>query len=236
MPVSGTRQTGKAIDADVNRRALLRVDRVSEALRGYHDWQVLFGNLAKELRPCCFGSAFWAPPSTVTGAERTPVQRGRAQEPASRCRHHTSMPTSSVVVLDGPASRTACLSFRGRKNPVPARHRLPGGPRVQLGMPRPLHRRGAVSACCFTAAGNATRDHAEVSPAFRIAVAQIRSRRPSRTRRTTRRRSTRSRSSQSACATSRRATNCCARCPRSSHLGGVSCTLQLLRRYSHHIF
>ncbi len=47
----GNETTGKAIDATSTAARYDALIRVSEALRGYHDREALFGNLAKELRP-----------------------------------------------------------------------------------------------------------------------------------------------------------------------------------------
>src|SRR5207245_956235 len=47
----GNETTGKAIDATSTAARSDALIRVSEALRGYHDREALFGNLAKELRP-----------------------------------------------------------------------------------------------------------------------------------------------------------------------------------------
>ena len=47
----GNETTGKPIDATSTAARYDALIRVSEALRGYHDREALFGNLAKELRP-----------------------------------------------------------------------------------------------------------------------------------------------------------------------------------------
>ena len=47
----GNETTGKAVDATSTAARYDALIRVSEALRGYHDREALFGNLAKELRP-----------------------------------------------------------------------------------------------------------------------------------------------------------------------------------------